>query len=35
MFDSIYSKAVTPSQFLIMAAASLISGIVFSWLIRR
>ncbi len=32
MFDSIYSKAVTPSQFLIMAAASLISGIVFSWL---
>ena len=32
MFDSIYSKAVTPSQFLIMAAASLVSGIVFSWL---
>ena len=32
MFDSIYSKAVTPSQFLIMTAASLISGIVFSWL---
>ena len=32
MFDSIYSKIVTPSQFLIMAAASLVSGILFSWL---
>ena len=33
MFDSIYSKAVTPCQFFIMAAASLISGILFSWLV--
>ena len=33
MFDSIYSKAVTPSQFFIMAAASLVSGILFSWLV--
>ena len=32
MFDSIYTASVTPSQFLIMAAAALISGIVFSWL---
>ena len=32
MFDSIYSSSVTPGQFLIMAAASLLSGIVFSWL---
>ncbi len=32
MFDSIYSASVTPSQFLIMAAASLVSGILFSWL---
>jgi hypothetical protein len=33
MFDSIYSKAVTPGQFFIMAAASLVSGILFSWLV--
>ena len=32
MFDSIYTASVTPSQFLIMAAAALISGIAFSWL---
>lgn len=32
MFDSIYSSSVTPNQFLIMTVASLISGIVFSWL---
>ena len=32
MFDSIYSASVTPGQFLIMAVASLVSGIVFSWL---
>lgn len=32
MFDSIYSASVTPSQFFIMAVASLISGVVFSWL---
>ena len=33
MFDSIYSASVTPSQFLIMAAASLVSGVLFSWLV--
>ena len=33
MFESIYSKAVTPGQFFIMAAASLVSGILFSWLV--
>ena len=32
MFDSIYSSSVTPGQFLIMTAAALFSGIVFSWL---
>ena len=32
MFDSIYSKIVTPGQFFIMAAAALISGVLFSWL---
>ena len=32
MFDSIYSASVTPGQFLIMTAASLISGVLFSWL---
>ena len=33
MFDSIYSNAVTPGQFFLMAAASLVSGILFSWLV--
>ena len=32
MFDSIYSASVTPGQFFIMAAASLVSGVIFSWL---
>ena len=32
MFDSIYSATVTPGQFLLMAIASLVSGVVFSWL---
>ena len=32
MFDSVYSPSVTPVQFLIMAGASLASGVVFSWL---
>ena len=32
MFDSIYSASVTPGQFFIMAAAALVSGILFSWL---
>ena len=32
MFDSIYSSSVTAGQFLIMTVASLLSGIVFSWL---
>ncbi len=32
MFDSIYSSTVTPSQFFIMAAASLLSGVIFSYL---
>ena len=33
MFDSIYSLSVTPSQFLTMAVASVLSGVLFSWLI--
>ncbi len=32
MFDSIYSASVTPGQFFAMALASLLSGVVFSWL---
>ena len=33
MFDSIYtSVGVTPAQFFIMAAASLISGFIYAWL---
>ena len=32
MFGSIYTQSVTPGQFFLMAAASLISGILFSFL---
>ncbi len=32
MFESIYSSSVTPAQFFTMAAAALISGFVFSWI---
>ena len=32
MFDSIYSGSVTPAQFLLMAAAALLSGVCFSWM---
>ena len=32
MFDSIYSAVVTPAQFFMMAAAALISGFVYSWI---
>ena len=32
MFDSIYSAAVTPAQFFAMAAAALVSGFVYSWI---
>ena len=32
MFNSIYSASVTPVQLLIMAAAALSSGILYSWL---
>ncbi len=32
MFDSIYSLSVTPTQFFIMACASLFSGVLFSYL---
>ena len=32
MFNSIYSASVTPVQLLLMAAAALSSGIVFSWM---
>jgi len=33
MFDSIYSMNVTAGQFAIMAGISLLSGILFSWLV--
>ena len=32
MFDSIYTAVVTASQFFTMAAASLIAGIIFAWI---
>ena len=32
MFDSIYSAMVTPSQFFLMAAAALVSGFLYSWI---
>ena len=32
MFDSIYSSTVTPSQFFIMAAAALVTGFLYSWI---
>ena len=32
MFDSIYSATVTPVQFFLMAAAALVSGFFFSWI---
>lgn len=32
MFDSIYSGTVTTSQFFIMAAAALIAGFVYAWI---
>ena len=32
MFDSIYSSVVTSSQFFIMAAASLVTGFLYSWI---
>ena len=32
MFDSIYTSVVTPSQFFIMAAASLITGFLYAWI---
>ena len=32
MFDSIYSATVTPAQFFTMAAAALVSGFLYSWI---
>lgn len=32
MFDSIYSATVAPSEFFIMAAAALVTGFLYSWL---
>ena len=32
MFDSIYSAVVTPAQFFLMAAAALVSGFLYSWI---
>ena len=33
MFDSIYSYSVTPAQFFTMAAAALVTGVIFSWIL--
>ena len=32
MFDSIYSAIVTPLQFFTMAAATLVTGVIFAWI---
>ena len=32
MFDSIYTSTVTPAQFFLMAAVTLISGILYAWI---
>ena len=32
MFASIYSSIVTPAQFFLMAAAALVSGFIYSWI---
>ncbi|MBQ7599538.1 MAG: DUF4956 domain-containing protein [Clostridia bacterium] len=32
MFDSIYTSTVTPAQFFIMAGLSIVSGVIYSWL---
>lgn len=32
MFDSIYSNVVTPTQFFLMAAAALVSGLIYAWI---
>ena len=32
MFNSIYTSSVSPAQFFIMASATLISGLIFSWI---
>lgn len=33
MFDSIYSSTVTASQFFLMAAVALVSGLIYSWVL--
>ena len=33
MFDSIFSSPVTPAQFFLMAAAALVSGFLYSWIV--
>ena len=33
MFDSIYSYSVTPSEFFLMAIVTLVSGLIYSWII--
>ena len=32
MFDSIYTSTVTPGQFFLMAGITLVSGLIYSWL---
>ena len=32
MFDSIYTAAVTPTQFFIMAGVSIVAGLIYAWL---
>ena len=32
MFDSIYTSAVTPAQFFLMAAVALVTGVIYAWI---
>ena len=32
MFDSVYTNPVTPAQFFLMAAVTLVSGLIYSWI---
>jgi len=32
MFDSIYTSSVTPAQFFLMAAVTLVAGLIYSWI---
>ena len=35
MFDSIYSATVTPAQFFLMAGVTLLTGVIYAWLMDQ